>query len=67
MASWKNSPKSGNWIGRSSQSGRCVEVKPSPGRSATVLREILGPDGKVRRRLDPDVVEQAIRDSGRKK
>jgi hypothetical protein len=67
MADLKNAPKSGNWTGRSTQSGRFVEVKPSPGRSGAVLREILGPDGKVRRRLDPDVVEQAIRDSGRKK
>ncbi|WP_420101986.1 hypothetical protein [Bosea sp. (in: a-proteobacteria)] len=44
-----------------------MDIKPSAGRSASVLREIMGPDGKVRRRIDPDIVEQAIRDSGRKK
>jgi hypothetical protein len=51
---------------RNSQTGQFAADKHGAnGRG--VIRDVLGPDGKVRRRLDPEVVEQAIRDSGRKK
>lgn len=54
-------------IGRSGRSGRLITATEATPRKAAaagrVMRDVLGPDGKIRRRISDDVVRSAIRDS----